>query len=598
MENGHDSVSNIHRRWSLTRINFSSYKISLTISIVSSLLIILVFVHFYLLVNLIQLAVFTITGISFLIFSYFLDLFLLRKTPVNKISKILHVSAFSNLLWLLILILGYITFIIFQKDLPPKEYLLEGMMLAIGLRIGIFTSVFGANLLQAIKTAIIQPIVFLFLIIPSSIFIEIFFDVVAISFGLILIGLGIGWTILSDRAGRPNLQSTFALLQAFLSAWTENKVENIEKILLSKSNNELVGTDIVKFTNKHHNLYWVLPNIHPGPFKEIGGSNLPYQIYNYFSQKAVVFHTPSDHSLNIPSKGEVLEYLKSLSNTQKTLDQGSTCSIPIQIKNKKATVTGIIFHNTPILMLSFAPYGMEDIPEEIRKELETYSKNEGFKRLFIIDSHNAMGKKIGKSENEELLVAGKTCLKILKKSPQYSFKIGLSNTNEIKNHIVFGEDIGKSGLSIILIDVNKNDDNNSNHNNQYVIGWADSNNMESGLREYIIKFLEQKGIRMLEICSSDTHENSGFRTSEGYYPFGHMTKFETIADHYYKLIELAYKKLEVYGYEVFHTVSTVKVMGTNQFQDYSNALDKAMNLTKKFLIITFGVILLMLIVTN
>ena len=597
MENGHDSVTNIHRRWSLTRINFSSYKISLTISIISSLIIILIFDHFYLLVNLIQLAVFTITGISFLIFSYFLDLFLLRKTPVNKLSKILHVSAFSSLLWLLIVILGYIIFIIFQKDLPSKEYLIEGMMLAMGLRIGIFTSVFGANLLQAIKTAIIQPIVFLFLIIPSSIFIEIFFDVVAISFGLILIGLGIGWTILADRAGRPNLQSTFALLQAFLSAWTENKVENIEKILLSKSKNELVGTYIVKFTNKHHNLYWVLPNIHPGPFKEIGGSNLPYQIYNYFSQKAVVFHTPSDHSLNIPSKGEVLEYLKSLSNTQKTLDQGSTCSIPIQIKNKKATVTGIIFDNTPILMLSFAPYGMEDIPEEIRKELETYSKNEGFKRLFIIDSHNAMGKKIGKSENEELLVAGKTCLKILKKSPQYSFKIGLSNTNEIKNHIVFGEDIGKSGLSIILIDVNKNDDNNSNHNNQYVIGWADSNNMESGLREYIIKFLEQKGIRMLEICSSDTHENSGFRTSEGYYPFGHITKFETIADHYYKLIESAYKKLEVYGYEVFHIVSTVKVMGTNQFQDYSNALDKAMNLTKKFLIITFGVILLMLIVT-
>ncbi|HEY6657341.1 MAG TPA: DUF2070 family protein [Nitrososphaeraceae archaeon] len=598
MENGHDSVSNIHRRWSLTRLNFSSYKISLTISLISSLIIILIFDHFYLLVNLIQLAVFTITGISFLIFSYFLDLFLLRKTPVNKLSKILHVSAFSSLLWLLIVILGYLTFIIFQKDLPSKEYLLEGMMLAIGLRIGIFTSVFGANLLQAIKTAIIQPIVFLFLIIPSSTFIEIFSDVVAISFGLILIGLGIGWTILADRSGRPNLQSTFALLQAFLSAWTENKVENIEKILLSKSKNELVGTFIVKFTNKHHNLYWVLPNIHPGPFKEIGGSNLPYQIYNYFSQKAVVFHSPSDHSLNIPSKGEVLEYLKSLSNTQKTLDYGSTCSIPIQIKNKKATVTGIIFDNTPILMLSFAPYGMEDIPEEVSKELETYSKNEGFKRLFIIDSHNAMGKKIGKSENEELLAAGKTCLKILKKSPQYSFKIGLSNTNEIKNRIVFGDDIGKSGLSIILIDVNKNDDNNSNHNNQYVIGWADSNNMKSGLREYIIKFLEQKGIRMLEICSSDTHENSGFRTSEGYYPFGHITKFETIADHYLKLIELAYKKLEVYRYEVFHIVSTVKVMGTNQFRDYSNALDKAMNLTKKFLIFTFGVILLMLLVTN
>ena len=603
MENGHDSVSNIHRRWSLTRINFSSYKISLSLSLFSSLIIIIFFDQFYLRLNLLNLFFFILTGISFLVFSYFLDLFLLRKTPVNKISKILHVSAFSNLLWLLILIFGYLAFIIFQKESPPKEYLFEGMMLAIGLRIGIFNSVFGANLFQAIKTAMIQPLIFLFLIIPYSVFIELISNFVAISFGLILISIGVLWAILADRTGRPNLQSTFALLQAFLSAWTENKVDRIELILLSKSKDECVDTHIVKFTNKHQALYWVLPNIHPGPFKEIGGSNLPYQIYRHFSQKAVVFHSASDHSLNIPSKGEVIKYLKSLSNTKNRIDYGNRCSIPIQVKHKKATATGIIFDNTPILILSFAPYGMEDIPEEISKELETYSKNEGFKRLFIIDSHNAMGKKIEKSENEDLLIAGKKCLKILKESPQYDFKIGLSNTNEIKNKLVFGQDLGKSGLSIILIDVNKNvdcniDNNSSSNNNQYVIGWADSNNMKSGLREYVLQNLTQKGIKMLEICSSDTHENSGFRTTEGYYPFGYTTKFEIIADHFYDLIEIACKKLEVYQYEILTVESTVKVMGTSQFRDYSNALDKAMNLTKKCLIITFGVILIMLIFTN
>ena len=449
----------------------------------------------------------------------------------------------------------------------------------------------------------IQPLIFLFLIIPYSVFIELISNFVAISFGLILIGIGVPWAILADRTGRPNLQSTFALLQAFLSAWTENKVDRIELILLSKSKDECVDTHIIKFTNKHQELYWVLPNIHPGPFKEIGGSNLPYQIYNHFSQKAVVFHSASDHSLNIPSKGEVIKYLKSLSNTKNRVDYGNRCSIPIQVNHKKATATGIIFDNTPILILSFAPYGMEDIPEEITKELETYSKNEGFKRLFIIDSHNAMGKKIEKSENEDLLIAGKKCLKILKESPQYDFKIGLSNTNEIKNKLVFGEDLGKSGLSIILIDVNKDidcniDNNSSSNNNQYVIGWADSNNMKSGLREYVLQHLTQKGIRMLEICSSDTHENSGFRTTEGYYPFGYTTKFEIIADHFYDLIEIACKKLEVYKYEILTVESTVKVMGTSQFRDYSNALDKAMDLTKKCLIITFGVILIMLIFTN
>lgn len=162
MENGlSDSVSNIHKRWSLTRINFSSYKLSLLISIISSLITIIFEDYFYLKLDLIQLTIFIITGISFLIASYFLDLFLLRKTPVNKISKVLHVSAFSNLLWMTILIFGYLSFIIFQKESIPKENLLEGMMLAIGLRIGIFTSVFGANLLKAIRTAIIQPTIFL-----------------------------------------------------------------------------------------------------------------------------------------------------------------------------------------------------------------------------------------------------------------------------------------------------------------------------------------------------------------------------------------------------------------------------------------------------
>ncbi|HYZ96443.1 MAG TPA: DUF2070 family protein, partial [Nitrososphaeraceae archaeon] len=175
MENGlSDSVSNIHKRWSLTRINFSSYKLSLLISIISSLITIIFEDYFYLKLDLIQLTVFIITGISFLIVSYFLDLFLLRNTPVNKISKVLHVSAFSNLLWMTILIFGYLSFIIFQKESIPKENLLEGMMLAIGLRIGIFTSVFGANLLKAIRTAIIQPTIFLLITIPSFLLIEIF----------------------------------------------------------------------------------------------------------------------------------------------------------------------------------------------------------------------------------------------------------------------------------------------------------------------------------------------------------------------------------------------------------------------------------------
>jgi putative membrane protein len=602
MENGHsDSVSNIHKRWSLTRINFSSYKISLLISIVSSLIIIIFENYFYLKLDLIAIVGFIIIGISFLAVSYFLDLFLLRKkTKINKISKVLHVSAFSNLLWMALLIFGYVSFIIFHKENLPMEHLLEGAMLAIGLRIGIFTSVFGADLLKAISIAIIQPTIFLSLTIPYFMLYEIFSNTLAILFGLAIIGLGITWTIFADRAGRPNVQSTFAVLQAFLSAWTENRVEDIEKILLSKSKDELVFTEMIKFYTKGQNQLLVLPNIHPGPFKEIGGSNLPYQIYSYFSQNAVVFHSASDHSLNIPSKNEVRKYLETLSNTNNISEEGDTCTDPIQIKINNATATGIVFGNTVILMLSNSPYGMDDLPEEIGRELNRIATNYGYKKVFLIDSHNAMGRSNDNIKNDDIFEAGKNCLNNLKQLPQYQFKFNISNTNEIVHNLEYGEDIGKSGLSVILFEMiyNGNDEPNSNKikkNLKYAIGWADANNMENGLREYIIHSLEQNGIKMLELCTSDTHENSGFRTSQGYFPFGQMTKFETIANHYLELIELANKKLKKSQYKISSTESKVKVMGKKQFEDYSKALDNAMYLTKIFLIVTFGVTLVMLL---
>ncbi len=602
MENGHsDSVSNIHKRWSLTRINFSSYKISLLISIVSSLIIITFENYFYLKRDLIEIILFIIIGISFLVASYFLDLFLLRKkTKINKISKVLHVSAFSNLLWMALLIFGYLSFIILHKENLPMEHLLEGAMLAIGLRIGIFTSVFGADLLRAISIAIIQPTIFLCITIPYFMLYEILSNTVAILFGLVIIGLGITWTIFADRAGRPNIKSNFAVLQAFLSAWTENRVEDIEKILLSKSKDELVVTEMIEFYTEGQSQLLVLPNIHPGPFKEIGGSNLPFQIYSYFTQNAVVFHSASDHSLNIPSKNEVRKYLETLSNTNNILEDGNTCSNPIQIKISNATATGIVFSDTVILMLSNSPYGMDDIPEEIGRELNRIAKNYGYKKIFIIDSHNAMGKNNDEIRNEDILEAGKECLKNLKQLPQYQFKFSISNTNEIEHDLKYGGDVGKSGLSVILIETIRNkyeesDGNKIKNNLKFAIGWVDSNNMENGLREYIIHSLEQNGIKMLEICSSDTHENSGFRTSQGYFPFGQITKFETIANYYLKLTDSANKKLKKSQYKISSIESKVKVMGKNQFEDYSNALDKAMYLTKIFLVVTFGVILIMLL---
>jgi len=580
-----DNVSDIHKRWSLTRINFSSYKISLIISLTSSFVIISL-TGIYFDQDFLHIVIYLTFGLSFLITSYFMDFYLLQGSPVNNFSKILHVSAFSNLLWMTILIFGIVSYIIFKKDSIPSGYIIEGMMLAIGLRIGIFTSVFGAELKKAILVGIIQPIILVSIITPLDYFIYLT-KPLDISFGLIIIGLGIAWAIFANRSGRPNIESTFSILQAFISAWTENKVKDIEKILVSKSIETSVFTRVLRFKDDGKEINLILPEIHPGPFKSIGGSNLSHRLWKYFNYKAIVFHTPSDHSVNIPSYEEVLKYLKSLS-IYDIIQNGNTCSLPLKTRNGDVTCTGIAFGDIPLIMLSNSPSGMDDIPEVLQVDIERYSKSIGFKQILMVDSHNAMGRKLNEIEYNRMLDTAKKCLEKLHNSLQTNFKVSIANSREIFNNLNY-IDVGKAGLSIFLIEI---------LNRRYVLGWTDSNNMKNGLREHIIGKLEQKGVYVLDICTSDTHENSGFRTSEGYYPLGEVTSFEEITKIFIQLLSVAENNLIDAKYQIIETKSVVKVMGRNQFTDYSKALNKSMNLTKVFLGITFMVIVLMLIFTT
>lgn len=581
-----DSVSNIHRRWSLTRLNPSSYKFSFLISILSATIIILT-CHFYLLktdwfifVSHLLLGLTTTTGAAFL------DFFLLHRTPNNKITKICHVSAFANLLWVLTILLGIASDILLSKNEITTNYIVEGMFLAIGLRTGIFTSVFGATLIKAIPVSFISPLLFLFAFLPFTFYFEALTTPIALGFGSSLLLLGIIWTIFADRAGRPRIESTFRVLQAFLAAWTENKAENMEKITESRAHIETVLTYILKLKTMNSNeIFIILPDIHPGPFHPIGGSNLPYLLYMLFSKNAMVMHSVSDHSLNIPSKKEVNKYIKTLSDLRQS-EVGTVCTNPIQIKMGKCTVTGIAFGHSVVVFLSMAPVGMDDVPEHIRAALEHYSADIGFHNILIVDTHNAMGEFLNKQDSNIMISAAKHCLNELKHARQHEFKIGFTNSVALSYNIESMPDLGQSGLSSLLLLVEEK---------PYFIGWADSNNMNNGLRDYIISRLNNNKINMLEICTSDTHSTSGKRNRQGYYTFGNISKPDQVANIYLQLSKKSIEKASPSTYELLLSRSAIKVMGKNQFKDYSIALEKSMNLTKIFLVITLIVFIGMLI---
>src|ERR1044071_1350080 len=160
-----DSVTDIHRRWYFTLLNPSSYKTSAIISIVSSLAIICINHASF---SVTELLIHLILNIVIISVGFVLDLFLLRGTPTNKITKVIHVAAFSSSLWLVTILLGILANIIFVKNSDIITYSLGGMYIASSLRYGIFVSVFGSRIIRSILIAFVLPAIFFANVLPLT----------------------------------------------------------------------------------------------------------------------------------------------------------------------------------------------------------------------------------------------------------------------------------------------------------------------------------------------------------------------------------------------------------------------------------------------
>jgi putative membrane protein len=560
----------------------SSSKVSYTIWLSCAAAIIVVSHLYHLQAGVEGLAIYLPLGLAALAGSHFIDYLALHGTPVNKLSKVAHVSAFANGLWLLTVLMGIAADLVFAKT-PWVDYIVAGMLLAAGLRIGIFTSVFGAGTGRAIAVSFIQPVIFLFAFVPSAYHSLVASSSTGLAFGAAFVALGIAWTVLADRAGRPGIKSTFGVLQAFIAAWTEQKADKMEEFTEAKAHDDIVATKIIRFGSQ---AAIVLPDVHPGPFSTVGGSNLPYVLYETFNKSALVMHSVSDHSLNIPSKREVDKYVEELAR-RTVVENGDTCSGPVQVRINNSTSTGITFGNAAMVMLSLSPKGMEDIPQSVRTDLESFGIGLGFSDVLVVDCHNAMGKHLDDSDKNDLVASAKQCLEQLKKEAQHEFKIGFAGLEEVSQWPDLSGELGQAGLAVLVVNVN---------GKSYAIGWADSNNMENRLRDHVVTRVNGS-VNMLELCSSDTHSTSGKRTREGYFALGTTSSADDIAVAYDQLCAKAAERAARSTFELASAQSTIKVMGKKQFEDYSSALDRSMSVTKVFVAITVATYIAMLVLS-
>jgi putative membrane protein len=567
MEKSEDDVSNIHNRFSLTLVNPSSQYFSLVVSLLVASAITAITHLMYLETDELWFripAVVATLGVVQLIDIQF--------TKRKEYSKSLHASLFGNLLWLLTLVMGIAAGIVLSKELS-LFFITFGMLLFASFRIGIFTTTLGVSIKKAWAICLVQPLAMFVVLIPTDMWIPMVTDPMTLGYGISFIIIATAWVKLTDRAGRPGMESTHRTIQAYLAS-QKNDFSEAEELMELRSSKTTVATTQIRLHSPNHktDFRMVLPEIHPGPYHPVGGSNIPYLIYKNLDSSAMVMHSISDHSLNLPSRNEVENYLKNLENSI-TKEEGLTCTEPVTVQINKARVLGILFGNNPILFLSLSPYGMEDIPNYMKKDIEQYAKNRNYSKPFIVDSHNAMGKEISKEDAENMLKAAKSCLDTLIRKNNYPIEFGYANSDDMD---VWTEDLGMGGLGIMCLKIN---------DKKFFLGWADANNMENGVREKIVQNFADKNYNLLEICTSDTHfARVKARNKNGYYQLGLMTTADKLSNW---LLEIAKKAEEGIGmakYEILENQTEVKIMGQEIFQDFSKALDNSLRITKMIMI--------------
>ena len=568
-------IENIHKRYTFTLINPSSFYVSLFASVgIAAIISALVFHNF---IQNYEILYHLPAVIAVLLVTQYFDS---RFTRHKEYSKSLHMSFFGNILWLITVVAGILGAAILSKDFT-LYYVALGMFIFSSFRIGIMTTTLGISLKKSCALCFVQPLAMFLILIPVGMW-SILYHVETLAFAFVFLAVAIFWSYFTNRSGLPGIKSTHKLLQAYLQSVSRNDPTDMESIILETSKQSQISTSQIRFyTDDNKNDFrMILPDLHPGPFHPVGGSDIPHEIYKTMNSSAMVLHSVSDHSLNLPSRQDVKNYLDGLLESSVST-KGLTCTEPITAQINKARAVGLRFDQTAVLFLSLSPHGMEDVPLSIKTEIEQIAKNRNFQNVLVVDTHNAMGGELSQEDTQDMITAAKSVLDILITKSSYPLRYGYANSKSM--NIQTG-DLAGGGIGVLCLAIDQK---------KYFLCWADANNIENGIREKIVAHLQNNGYDLVEMFTSDTHFTTmGVRNRNGYYQLGIVTKPERLANWCLSIAKQAEKNIVTGKFEILENQAKVRVMGTGIFEHLSRALDSSLRMTKIFMVGCVGIFLL------
>jgi len=277
-------------------------------------------------------------------------------------------------------------------------------------------------------------------------------------------------------------------------------------------------------------IFLTVPNVHPGPLGEIGGSNLPKILHGMLGNASMVFHGSASHDFNPVDEVEVRKVGDAVLLARPISYTNTGCTKSARFRCGSVDVLAQAFGDTVIVIATRSPLVTEDLDFSvgfsIMKSGEKYFRHAGF-----VDAHNCMdaledGVYPATELAMEYIGAAEDAFAATAKAEQVRFSAGYAaRTLPFSRQEGFGD----LGVQVLVVEA-------GGQKTAYVL--FDGNNMQTGARDEIrrrlLAFVDE-----CEVMTTDTHvvntvsgrNQVGLRIPvDSFYPLVKEAVMEALAD--------------------------------------------------------------------
>lgn len=519
----------------------------------------------------------------------------LKHDPVFNFRRTAGLTLFCWVVWMPFVVLGVIFGVVFGLGLWIR-FCLFGFCIVLTFRAVIFFSVSSAGQLRAVLAALLQPIgcVVAFLLfwaeINQAIPLQVLPFVIITPF--LCLASALLFVSLIDRQGRRAYGfPSMSLFKAFILNWVVDLNEPLEGFLEKLGEDADVEVSFLKFDASKPKAAVVVPLVHPGPFKNIGSSVLPFLLKRDFER---AFHCQAcvplgilGHELDLASQKQnqrIIDSIIASANLSASMDKAT---LFVRISDGSATGSCQIFGNAALLSFTLAPKTTEDLPQELGNLVREEAEKRGLGCSIVVNAHNSITESTEMDESlDALRVLAAKCLDKAVASPSARFAVGAATVHPKEFSLKDG--MGEGGITAIVVKV-------AEQKMAYIV--IDGNNMVSGLREKILSALSAAGFDESEVFTTDTHAVSAVVLGKrGYHPVGETMNHELLITRIKEASLAAAADLEESKAACQRiVVPKVRVIGAERLHSLTSLVDMALQRAKQIVVPIFGLEGLLLI---